>query len=191
MGRVLKLDSIENGKTWKGYNLLIFNTWHWWLHTGRLQSWDYIEAGGKVLKDMDRSDAFREGLTTWSKWVNSNVHPNNTKVFFQGISPTHNNGKEWGSNSTTCNGETQPLSGSIYPGSSPPATTVVNDVLTKMSTSSPVTLLDITLLSQLRKDGHPSIYAGHGKKGNDCSPTGALLVSLIPGMNLYAILVTK
>lgn len=33
----------------------------------------------------------------------------------------------------------------------------------------PVTLLDITTLSQLRKDGHPSTYGTDGKKGNDCS----------------------
>ncbi|KAG6634348.1 hypothetical protein CIPAW_12G112300 [Carya illinoinensis] len=35
MGAILKLDSINNGNAWKGYDMLIFNTWHWWLHTGR------------------------------------------------------------------------------------------------------------------------------------------------------------
>ncbi|KAF5460891.1 hypothetical protein F2P56_020727 [Juglans regia] len=37
MGAVLKLDSINNGNAWRGYDMLIFNTWHWWLHTGRKQ----------------------------------------------------------------------------------------------------------------------------------------------------------
>lgn len=37
IGRVLKLDSISNGDSWIGYDILIFNTWHWWLHTGRKQ----------------------------------------------------------------------------------------------------------------------------------------------------------
>ncbi|KAM1449142.1 hypothetical protein ACFXTO_008028 [Malus domestica] len=126
--------------------MLIFNTWHWWLHKGSKQPWDYIEAGGKILKDMDRLVAFREGFTTWSKWVDYNVDFSNTEVFFQAISPTHYNGKEWNeSDSATCNGQTQPVRGSIYPGGSPPAATV------------------------LRKDGHPSTYGIDGKKGNDCS----------------------
>ena len=36
-GAVLKLDSIESGKIWKDIDVLVFNTWHWWLHTGRKQ----------------------------------------------------------------------------------------------------------------------------------------------------------
>lgn len=35
-GRVLNLDSIS-GNFWKGMDMLIFNTWHWWTHTGRTQ----------------------------------------------------------------------------------------------------------------------------------------------------------
>ncbi|KAK9937778.1 hypothetical protein M0R45_014548 [Rubus argutus] len=189
-GMVLNLDSIGNGNSWKGYDMLIFNTWHWWLHKGRNQPWDYIESGGKILKDMDRLAAFREGLTTWSRWVDSNVDANKTRVFFQGISPVHYNGKEWDDkNSANCRGQTQPVSGSTYPGGSPPAATVVNEVLTKMSY--PVTLLDITLLSQLRKDGHPSLYGIDGKKGNDCSHWCLAGVPDTWNELFYAILVTK
>lgn len=36
-GRVLKLDSIKGGNSWRGMDMLIFNTWHWWSHTGRTQ----------------------------------------------------------------------------------------------------------------------------------------------------------
>ncbi|TQE03104.1 hypothetical protein C1H46_011275 [Malus baccata] len=73
-------------------------------------------------------------------------------------------------------------------GGPPPATTVVKDVLTTMST--PITLLDITLLSQLRKDGHPSVYGLDGKHGNDCSHW--CLAGVPDSWNelLYAILVT-
>lgn len=37
VGRVLKLDSIKSGDAWMGMDMLIFNTWHWWTHTGRTQ----------------------------------------------------------------------------------------------------------------------------------------------------------
>jgi hypothetical protein len=35
---VLKLDSIT-GDAWLGADMLIFNTWHWWTHTGREQQY--------------------------------------------------------------------------------------------------------------------------------------------------------
>ncbi|KAK9088948.1 hypothetical protein Scep_028030 [Stephania cephalantha] len=166
VGRVLKLGSIEGGKRWLGMDVLIFNTWHWWTHKGKSQPWDYIEDGGAIMKDMNRLIAFYKGLTTWARWVDLNVDPSRTKVFFQGISPTHYEAKEWNGSSKNCYGETQPVAGSTYPAGAPPAALVVNRVLSRLR--KPVSLLDITLLSQLRKDAHPSAYSGE-HSGNDCS----------------------
>ncbi|GFY88978.1 similar to TRICHOME BIREFRINGENCE-LIKE 38 [Actinidia rufa] len=165
VGRVLRLDSIQGGKSWNGMDVLIFNTWHWWTHKGKSQPWDYVQYGSRLMKDMDRLMAFDKGLTTWARWVDQNIDPSKTKVFFQGISPTHYQGKEWKSGSKTCKGEQIPLAGSAYPAGKPPAATVVNRVLSTIK--KPVYLLDITTLSQLRKDAHPSAY-GEGS-GNDCS----------------------
>ncbi|XP_072960864.1 protein trichome birefringence-like 38 [Typha angustifolia] len=166
VGRVLKLNSIS-GSAWLGIDMLIFNTWHWWTHTGSSQPWDYVQDGNQVMKDMNRLDAFSKGMSTWAKWVDANVDTATTKVFFQGISPTHYKGAEWGVPSAkNCYKETQPLTGSTYPGGPLPAQSIVKSVLS--SISKPVYLLDITLLSQLRKDAHPSAYSGD-HAGMDCS----------------------
>ncbi|KAI7737675.1 hypothetical protein M8C21_027844, partial [Ambrosia artemisiifolia] len=125
---------------------------------------DYIQDGSTISKDMDRLAAYNKGMSTWGKWVDLNVDPSKTKVFFQGISPTHYMGKEWGSSSRNCYGELQPIEGSSYPAGLPEAQVVLNRVLS--SIKKPVTLLDITTLSQLRKDAHPSTYSDTGV---DCS----------------------
>ncbi|GMN53719.1 hypothetical protein TIFTF001_022858 [Ficus carica] len=166
IGRVLKLDSLKNGELWKEMDVVIFNTWLWWYRSGPKQPWDYVQDGESILKDMDRMEAFRKGLTTWAKWVNSCVNPTKTKVIFQGISPSHYNGTEWNEpDVTNCGKETQPINGSSYPSGLPRAAYVVKDVLSQIE--KPVHLLDITTLSQLRKDGHPSSY--NAFRGMDCT----------------------
>ncbi|KAK8530308.1 hypothetical protein V6N13_068237 [Hibiscus sabdariffa] len=143
-----------------------FNSWHWWTHQGKSQAWDYMRDERGLYKDMNRLQAYYKGLATWANWVDTNVDPTKTTVFFQGISPTHYEGREWNQPKRSCNGELQPLSGSKYPGGAPPAAAVLNKILGSMK--KPVYLLDITTLSQLRKDAHPSTYGGQ-HSGNDCS----------------------
>nr|TKS08907.1 hypothetical protein D5086_0000102060 [Populus alba] len=89
IGRVLKLESIKDGNTWKDMDVLVFNTWLWWYRRGPKQPWDYVQEGQSILKDMDRMVAFQKGLTTWAKWVDSDVDTSKTTVIFQGISPFH------------------------------------------------------------------------------------------------------
>lgn len=66
---------------------------------------------------------------------------------------------------TNCAKETLPLNGSTYPGGLPRPSYVLEEVLQKIQ--KPVTLLNITTLSQLRKDGHPSSH--NGFHGMDCT----------------------
>ncbi|KAL3624854.1 hypothetical protein CASFOL_031522 [Castilleja foliolosa] len=156
IGRVLKLDSItQQGDVWKRMDMLIFNTWHWYTFTPPVQEWDFVQYGSTVTKDIDRLVAFYRALTTWARWVDQNIDPSKTKVVFQGISPDHYVGREWGSKSN-CEGEQKPISGSKYPTGRPKASKIVDNVLRTLN--KPVYLLDVTTLSQLRIDAHPSIY---------------------------------
>ncbi|XP_051125819.1 protein trichome birefringence-like 43 isoform X2 [Andrographis paniculata] len=152
-GRVLLLDSITNSRVWGEMDILVFDTWHWWLHTGRKQPWEWIAHGNKVVEDMDRLVAYEIALNTWANWIDTHVDPSKTQVFFQGVSPDHFSGIR------NCGGHTRPLAGGGGP-AVPAAELVLQKILNSMAT--PVQLLDVTALSQLRIDAHPSFYGGHG-----------------------------
>ncbi|GLU18868.1 hypothetical protein SLE2022_351450 [Rubroshorea leprosula] len=173
--RVLRLEDISNnGNAWRVADVLLFNTGHWWNHKGSLQGWDLIESGGIYYQDMDRLVALEKGLRTWANWVDSNVDRTRTRVFFQSISPTHNDPNEWQTVTTAtttknCYGETVPMSGTTYPtGEYPELMRVEDEVIRDMHT--PVYVLDITMLSELRKDGHPSIYSGDLNPAQKANP---------------------
>ncbi|CAO2181385.1 unnamed protein product [Urochloa humidicola] len=167
-GRVLKLDEIEQASNWLAADVLVFDSWHWWPRAGPTQPWDFIQEGNTMVRDMDRTEAFTKALHTWANWVDANLLHTDTKVFFQGISPSHYRGQDWGASAKkTCMGETQPLNGTgPYPGGPIPQQAILRSVLAGMA--KPVYLLDFTYLSQLRKDAHPTKYDG-GIFAGDCT----------------------
>ncbi|XP_062118221.1 protein trichome birefringence-like 38 [Humulus lupulus] len=195
VGRILKLNSLKMGKVWKEMDILIFNTWLWWNRidsAGQNSTFDYIQDGNELFTKMEPMDAFQKALMTWAKWVDSDVNTTKTKVIFQAITPSHYNGEEWnetllvtkcgsetetigsGSSSSSveeedqltnaCEGEIQPISGPVYPAGLPSEWFILKDILDNIK--KPVHFFDITTLSQLRKDGHPSSYNDFG--GVDC-----------------------
>ncbi|XP_073119528.1 protein trichome birefringence-like 43 [Henckelia pumila] len=164
--RVLRLDSISTSSIWGKMDVMIFDSWHWWFHSGRKQPWDLVVYGNTTVKEMDRLAAYEKALTTWAKWIDGNVDTTKSRVFFQGVSPDHDRGQ--GSKvATNCKGQMEPLK---YLGGQGrhPGEIVLERVLNSMA--KPVHLLNVTMASQLRIDGHPSDYWGGGHAAiSDCT----------------------
>ncbi|KAF3320746.1 protein trichome birefringence-like 36 [Carex littledalei] len=152
--RVLHLDSIkENAKYWVGVDILVFDSAHWWTHTGKYRSWDVYKEGRRIFTDLNPIVAYEIGLTTWANWVDSNLDPNRTKIIFRSVAPRHNRDNGW-----QCYRKKVPT---VYTGGThriPAQLLVITEIVKRMSF--PVYLMDITTMSSLRRDGHPSIFTG-------------------------------
>nr|CAD1833224.1 unnamed protein product [Ananas comosus var. bracteatus] len=156
--KTLRIDAMDRSSSrWRGADILVFNTAHWWSHHKTKAGVNYYQEGDRVHPRLDVSTAFRKALTTWASWVDQHVNPRKTQVFFRSSSPSHFSGGEWNSGGH-CRESNRPLN-ETSERQVPLRNLVLDQVVKQMRTS--VTILNITNLSGLRIDGHPSIY---GKK---------------------------
>ncbi|CAK9148445.1 unnamed protein product [Ilex paraguariensis] len=152
----LRLDLIGRlSDQYKNAGFIVFNTGHWWTHEKTSKGEDYYQEGSHVYSSLNVQEAFRKALTTWGRWVDANINPNKTFVFFRGYSDTHFSGGQWNSGGQ-CNDETEPIRNDTYLRRYPSKMKVLESVLQGMRTQ--VSYLNITRLTDFRKDGHPSIY---------------------------------
>uniref|UniRef100_A0A0D9VT76 Uncharacterized protein n=1 Tax=Leersia perrieri TaxID=77586 RepID=A0A0D9VT76_9ORYZ len=157
--RTLRIDTIDRTSSkWRGADVLVFNTAHWWSHHKTKAGVNYYQEGDLVYPHLDASTAYLKALTTWASWVDHYINPRKTRVFFRSSSPSHFSGGEWNSGGH-CRESTLPLN-DTRARPEPEINMILEQVAQQMKT--PVTILNITNLSGLRIDGHPSVY---GKKG--------------------------
>ncbi|GAU41153.1 hypothetical protein TSUD_190530 [Trifolium subterraneum] len=116
---------------------------------------DYYQEGNHVHPRLKALDAYMRALTTWAKWVDRKVNANHTQVFFRGYSVTHFWGGQWNSGGQ-CHKETEPIYNETYLQKYPSKMRALDHVMQNMKTK--VVYMNISRLTDYRKDGHPSVY---------------------------------
>ncbi|XP_015877434.3 protein trichome birefringence-like 33 [Ziziphus jujuba] len=160
--RIIRKDSInKHGKHWKGVDILVFNTYIWWM-TGlkmRILLNGSFDDEVKDIVELTTEEAYRMGMENMLRWVRLNMDPKKTRVFFTSMSPSHGKSIDWGGKEGgNCYNETTMIEDPTYWGSDcrKSVMEVIGEVFSKSKV--PITFLNITQLSSYRKDAHTSIY---------------------------------
>ncbi|XP_050209694.1 protein trichome birefringence-like 28 [Mercurialis annua] len=170
LDRIIMPESIKkHGDNWKGANFLIFNTYIWWMNSLNmkvLRRGTFSEASGE-FDEIERTLAYERVLRTWAKWVEENVDPKLTSVFFMSMSPLHFRSSDWNNpEGIKCSKETTPIIATnntrLNVGTDGRLLLITENVI--KSVKVPVNLLKITSLSEYRKDAHTSIYTTRQNK---------------------------
>eukprot|EP00268_Persea_americana_P067428 TRINITY_DN9283_c0_g1_i3.p1 TRINITY_DN9283_c0_g1~~TRINITY_DN9283_c0_g1_i3.p1 ORF type:complete len:443 (+),score=81.39 TRINITY_DN9283_c0_g1_i3:240-1568(+) len=156
--RIIRPDSVlKHASEWEKADILVFNTYLWWRQGNIKLLWSDEEDG--VCEELSGIGAMKLALEAWAEWVASNVDPRKKRIFYVTMSPTHLWSREWQPGSEgNCLHEKVPIDRESYwgSGSDVPTMGMTENVLGQLR--SKVSVINITQLSEYRKDGHPSIY---------------------------------
>ncbi|XP_020107764.1 protein ESKIMO 1 [Ananas comosus] len=161
--RIIMPGSIaKHAANWKGVDYLVFNTYIWWLNTLQVKVLrGSFDKGSTEYDEIERPTAYKKVLKTWAKWVERNVDPKETMVFFMSMSPNHITSEAWDNpTGIKCAMETLPVTNRTTPldvGTDWRLFTVADEVIRSMK-KVPVHFVNITALSELRKDAHTSVH---------------------------------
>ncbi|KAH9702677.1 protein trichome birefringence-like 33 [Citrus sinensis] len=89
--RIVRKGSInKHGRNWKGVDILVFNTYLWWMTGLKMKilkgSFDDEE---KEIVEIPTEDAYRMAMKSMLRWVKLNLDRKKTRVFFTSMSPSH------------------------------------------------------------------------------------------------------
>ncbi|XP_072975234.1 protein trichome birefringence-like 34 [Typha angustifolia] len=163
--RIMRANSIEaHAKNWRNADILVFNSYLWWKKPRMKMKVIYnsFDEQHGSYQEVEMVQGFELALKTWSDWLQLNKKSTGTQLYYVSLSPTHVWGEEWGMpNNHNCYNESEPISIEGYTGRGSDYTMmriVESTVENLRNKGLNVKILNITQLSEYRKDGHPSIY---------------------------------
>ncbi|XP_022990539.1 protein ESKIMO 1-like isoform X2 [Cucurbita maxima] len=162
LNRIIMPESIDkHGENWKNVDYLVFNTYIWWMNTFTMKVLrGSFEEGSTEFDEIERPVAYGRVLNTWMRWVEENVDPNRTTVFFSSMSPLHIKSLDWNNpDGIKCAKETMPVLNMTAPlevGTDRRLFYIAMNVTQTIKV--PVHFINITALSEYRKDAHTSVY---------------------------------
>ncbi|KAI3747160.1 hypothetical protein L6452_09608 [Arctium lappa] len=172
--RAIRVDKLHRfSSKWVGADVLVFSAGHWWTHHKTHKMGWYFQEEGRLNMTMDVMEAFGKSLQTLKSWVFKNCDPKTTRIFFRSYSPVHFRGGEWNTGGR-CDLSNAPETDHLKPEVNEPLNNqIIKNMVKEMETAKrKVQFLNITYLTAMRKDGHPSRHREPGtpaKAPQDCS----------------------
>ncbi|KAK6118249.1 hypothetical protein DH2020_048035 [Rehmannia glutinosa] len=163
--RIIRITSIEkHARHWTDADILVFDSFMWWLEPTMTLLWGSFGSSDAIYKRVEmRLRRYEMALNTWSDWLEININRTKTKLFFMSLSPYHLvyvKGERWDVQQN-CYNETEPIFKEEYWGIStdPNMMHIAESTIQKLEKRGlKIEYLNITHLSDYRKDAHPSIY---------------------------------
>ncbi|KAL6520889.1 hypothetical protein OROGR_017458 [Orobanche gracilis] len=159
--RVARIKSIEkHGRHWADADILVFDSFAWWMRPENMTLlWGSFDSLDAIKKNVDENlRPYEIALNTWSDFIEMNIDPIKTKLFFMSPSPYRPGGTTWGTNHS-CHEKTEPSFNETY---------WTNSIIHNMMSVAKSTIeklekrglkleyLNITELSSYREDAHPA-----------------------------------
>ncbi|CAI9774786.1 unnamed protein product [Fraxinus pennsylvanica] len=161
---IIRIKAIEkHARYWTDADILVFGSFARWLGSKMTLLWGSFGSSDAIYKEVEmRLRVYEMALNTWSNWLENHIKRTKTKLFFMSLSPYHNFGEDWGMDTGgNCYNETEPILNEGHWGSLTDRGTmqIVESAIQKLETRGlKVHYLNITQLSDYRKDAHPSVY---------------------------------